>query len=122
MFVHLNLFSLSPIILPPSQACLHSCFQRTMLRECGCGYLYFPLPAGAASCDYNKHPAWGKGENGGKSQKKWEILGKNGEKTEKIWEKKTRKIWEQTRKSGENGKKREKREKFGKKPGESGKM
>ncbi|NXW74284.1 SCNNA protein, partial [Hirundo rustica] len=41
------------------QACLHSCFQHTMLRECGCGYLYYPLPAGAQRCDYNKHPAWG---------------------------------------------------------------
>ncbi|XP_066190683.1 amiloride-sensitive sodium channel subunit delta [Sylvia atricapilla] len=41
------------------QACLHSCFQHTMLRECGCGYLYFPLPPGAPRCDYNTHPAWG---------------------------------------------------------------
>ncbi|NWZ43822.1 SCNNA protein, partial [Brachypodius atriceps] len=41
------------------QACLHSCFQRAMLRECGCGYLYYPLPPGAQRCDYNKHPAWG---------------------------------------------------------------
>ncbi|NXD31466.1 SCNNA protein, partial [Spelaeornis formosus] len=41
------------------QACLHSCFQHRMLQECGCGYLYYPLPAGARHCDYNQHPAWG---------------------------------------------------------------
>ncbi|XP_058711299.1 amiloride-sensitive sodium channel subunit delta isoform X1 [Poecile atricapillus] len=42
------------------QACLHSCFQRWMLRECGCGYSRYPLPAGRARhCDYGAHPAWG---------------------------------------------------------------
>ncbi|XP_005530534.1 PREDICTED: amiloride-sensitive sodium channel subunit delta [Pseudopodoces humilis] len=42
------------------QACLHSCFQRWMLRECGCGYSRYPLPAGRARhCDYGVHPAWG---------------------------------------------------------------
>ncbi|NWI48106.1 SCNNA protein, partial [Picathartes gymnocephalus] len=41
------------------QACLHSCFQHIMLRECGCGYYYYPLPAGAQHCDYNRQPAWG---------------------------------------------------------------
>ncbi|XP_031987349.1 amiloride-sensitive sodium channel subunit delta isoform X1 [Corvus moneduloides] len=41
------------------QACLHSCFQHIMVQECGCGYYYYPLPAGAEYCDYNKQPAWG---------------------------------------------------------------
>ncbi|NXU45387.1 SCNNA protein, partial [Drymodes brunneopygia] len=41
------------------QACLHSCFQHIMVRECGCGYYYYPLPAGARYCDYNTQPAWG---------------------------------------------------------------
>ncbi|NWH98596.1 SCNNA protein, partial [Tichodroma muraria] len=41
------------------QACLHSCFQHIMLRDCGCGYFYYPLPAGARYCDYHRHPAWG---------------------------------------------------------------
>ncbi|KGL75803.1 Amiloride-sensitive sodium channel subunit alpha, partial [Tinamus guttatus] len=41
------------------QACLHSCFQHIMVRKCGCGYYYYPLPPGAEYCDYNKHPAWG---------------------------------------------------------------
>lgn len=42
------------------QACLHSCFQHIMVRKCGCGYYYYPLPPGAEYCDYNKQPAWGK--------------------------------------------------------------
>ncbi|NWS01989.1 SCNNA protein, partial [Motacilla alba] len=41
------------------QACLHSCFQRAMLQRCGCGYFYYPLPAGARYCDYSRQPAWG---------------------------------------------------------------
>ncbi|XP_010135402.1 PREDICTED: amiloride-sensitive sodium channel subunit alpha-like [Buceros rhinoceros silvestris] len=41
------------------QACLHSCFQHIMVKKCGCGYYYYPLPPGAEYCDYNKQPAWG---------------------------------------------------------------
>ncbi|KAF2985723.1 hypothetical protein EK904_014955 [Melospiza melodia maxima] len=41
------------------QACLHSCFQRAMVQRCGCGYFYYPLPAGARYCDYSRQPAWG---------------------------------------------------------------
>uniref|UniRef100_A0A8B9ZTK0 Sodium channel epithelial 1 subunit delta n=1 Tax=Anas zonorhyncha TaxID=75864 RepID=A0A8B9ZTK0_9AVES len=41
------------------QACLHSCFQHIMVRKCGCGYYYYPLPPGAEYCNYNKQPAWG---------------------------------------------------------------
>uniref|UniRef100_A0A8B9P8H8 Sodium channel epithelial 1 delta subunit n=1 Tax=Apteryx owenii TaxID=8824 RepID=A0A8B9P8H8_APTOW len=44
------------------QACLHSCFQHIMVRKCGCGYYYYPLPPGAEYCNYNKHSAWGKGK------------------------------------------------------------
>ncbi|XP_014741238.1 PREDICTED: amiloride-sensitive sodium channel subunit delta [Sturnus vulgaris] len=44
------------------QACLHSCFQQLMLRECGCGYYYYPLPAGARHCDYNRQPGWGEAD------------------------------------------------------------
>uniref|UniRef100_A0A670YUR5 Sodium channel epithelial 1 subunit delta n=1 Tax=Pseudonaja textilis TaxID=8673 RepID=A0A670YUR5_PSETE len=42
------------------QACLHSCFQHHMVKNCGCGYYFYPLPSGAEYCNYNKHPAWGK--------------------------------------------------------------
>uniref|UniRef100_A0A670JAM8 Uncharacterized protein n=1 Tax=Podarcis muralis TaxID=64176 RepID=A0A670JAM8_PODMU len=42
------------------QACLHSCFQRKMIEDCGCGYYYYPLPPGTEYCNYNKHPNWGK--------------------------------------------------------------
>ena len=31
-----------------------------MVRKCGCGYYYYPLPPGAEYCNYNKQPAWGK--------------------------------------------------------------
>ncbi|XP_013911863.1 PREDICTED: amiloride-sensitive sodium channel subunit delta [Thamnophis sirtalis] len=41
------------------QACLHSCFQHHMVKNCGCGYYFYPLPSGAEYCNYNKHPAWG---------------------------------------------------------------
>ncbi|KAL9825334.1 epithelial sodium channel subunit delta isoform 7-T8 [Geothlypis trichas] len=45
------------------QACLHSCFQRAMVQRCGCGYFYYPLPAGARYCDYSRQPAWGSGNS-----------------------------------------------------------
>ncbi|XP_078496503.1 epithelial sodium channel subunit delta [Lissotriton helveticus] len=41
------------------QACVHSCFQYTMIQLCGCGYYYYPLPPGAEYCNYKKHPGWG---------------------------------------------------------------
>ncbi|XP_061456873.1 amiloride-sensitive sodium channel subunit delta [Rhineura floridana] len=41
------------------QACLNSCFQHHMIEKCGCGYYYYPLPAGAEYCNYNKYHAWG---------------------------------------------------------------
>ncbi|NWH41556.1 SCNNA protein, partial [Chloropsis hardwickii] len=53
-----NFFWFIPVFFP-FQACLHSCFQHAMLRRCGCGYFYYPLPAGARYCDYSRQPAWG---------------------------------------------------------------
>ncbi|XP_048380577.1 amiloride-sensitive sodium channel subunit alpha-like isoform X1 [Stegostoma tigrinum] len=41
------------------QTCVRSCFQLTMVSRCGCAYYYYPLPAGAEYCNYNKHIAWG---------------------------------------------------------------
>ncbi|XP_048374595.1 amiloride-sensitive sodium channel subunit delta [Sphaerodactylus townsendi] len=41
------------------QACLHSCFQQLMIKNCRCGYYYYPLPPGEEYCNYNKHPGWG---------------------------------------------------------------
>nr|XP_020827532.1 amiloride-sensitive sodium channel subunit delta [Phascolarctos cinereus] len=42
-----------------TQACLHSCFQELMIKTCGCGYYFYPLPEGAQFCNYNQYPAWG---------------------------------------------------------------
>ncbi|KAM9241685.1 epithelial sodium channel subunit delta [Dugong dugon] len=41
------------------QACLVSCFQQLMVKNCSCGYYHYPLPAGAEYCTYARHPAWG---------------------------------------------------------------
>ncbi|XP_063150772.1 amiloride-sensitive sodium channel subunit alpha [Candoia aspera] len=41
------------------QVCIRSCFQRSMVERCGCGHYFYPLPPGAAYCDYTKHVAWG---------------------------------------------------------------
>ncbi|XP_060115581.1 amiloride-sensitive sodium channel subunit delta [Heteronotia binoei] len=42
------------------QACLHSCFQQLMIKRCGCGYYYYPLPkTGAKYCNYKNNPGWG---------------------------------------------------------------
>ncbi|KAM9685387.1 epithelial sodium channel subunit delta [Trichechus inunguis] len=41
------------------QACLVSCFQQLMVKNCSCGYYRYPLPAGAEYCTYTWHPAWG---------------------------------------------------------------
>uniref|UniRef100_A0A803WEF2 Sodium channel epithelial 1 subunit delta n=1 Tax=Ficedula albicollis TaxID=59894 RepID=A0A803WEF2_FICAL len=85
------------------QACLHSCFQQLMLQECGCGYYYYPLPAGARPCDYSRHPGWGEQIWGEKTHgipeipwgkslgipeipwgKSWEFLKSSGNSWEKI--------------------------------------
>uniref|UniRef100_A0A8D0GYH0 Sodium channel epithelial 1 subunit gamma n=1 Tax=Sphenodon punctatus TaxID=8508 RepID=A0A8D0GYH0_SPHPU len=40
------------------QICLHSCFQKAMVRRCNCAQYAQPLPAGAEYCDYKKYPNW----------------------------------------------------------------
>ncbi|KAM6469236.1 epithelial sodium channel subunit alpha isoform 1-T3 [Liasis olivaceus] len=41
------------------QVCIRSCFQNSMVEQCGCGHYFYPLPPGAVYCDYTKHVAWG---------------------------------------------------------------
>ncbi|KAM4605830.1 epithelial sodium channel subunit alpha [Discoglossus pictus] len=41
------------------QVCVRSCFQAEMVRRCGCGYVFYPLPPGEEYCDYNKQKSWG---------------------------------------------------------------
>ncbi|XP_056655236.1 amiloride-sensitive sodium channel subunit alpha isoform X4 [Monodelphis domestica] len=41
------------------QVCIHSCFQESMIRECGCAYMSYPKRDGVEFCDYKKHTAWG---------------------------------------------------------------
>ncbi|XP_062999733.1 amiloride-sensitive sodium channel subunit gamma [Elgaria multicarinata webbii] len=40
------------------QICLHSCFQNSMVKNCGCAQYAQPLPAGAEFCNYKKFPNW----------------------------------------------------------------
>lgn len=44
----------------PVQICLHSCFQNSMVKTCGCAQYAQPLPAGAEFCNYKKYPNWSK--------------------------------------------------------------
>uniref|UniRef100_A0A8C6Y725 Epithelial sodium channel subunit alpha n=1 Tax=Naja naja TaxID=35670 RepID=A0A8C6Y725_NAJNA len=41
------------------QVCIRSCFQASMVQQCGCGHYFYPLPRGADYCNSAKHPAWG---------------------------------------------------------------
>ncbi|KAG8509170.1 Amiloride-sensitive sodium channel subunit alpha [Galemys pyrenaicus] len=41
------------------QVCIHSCFQESMIKECGCAYIFYPLPDGVEYCDYRRHDSWG---------------------------------------------------------------
>ncbi|XP_027806870.1 epithelial sodium channel subunit alpha isoform X1 [Marmota flaviventris] len=41
------------------QVCIHSCFQESMIKECGCAYIFYPKPKDVEYCDYRKHSAWG---------------------------------------------------------------
>ncbi|XP_061274146.1 amiloride-sensitive sodium channel subunit alpha [Bos javanicus] len=41
------------------QVCIHSCFQESMIKECGCAYIFYPRPDGVEFCDYRKHNSWG---------------------------------------------------------------
>eukprot|EP00079_Xenopus_tropicalis_P017715 XP_004918046.1 PREDICTED: amiloride-sensitive sodium channel subunit gamma [Xenopus tropicalis] len=40
------------------QICLNSCFQREMVRTCGCAHYDQPLPNGAKYCNYEEYPSW----------------------------------------------------------------
>ncbi|XP_033621842.1 amiloride-sensitive sodium channel subunit alpha [Fukomys damarensis] len=41
------------------QVCIHSCFQESMVEQCGCAYIFYPRPKGVEFCDYRNHSAWG---------------------------------------------------------------
>ncbi|XP_053413787.1 amiloride-sensitive sodium channel subunit alpha isoform X2 [Nycticebus coucang] len=41
------------------QVCIHSCFQESMIRQCGCAYIFYPRPRDVEYCDYRKHNSWG---------------------------------------------------------------
>nr|XP_044987889.1 amiloride-sensitive sodium channel subunit beta [Jaculus jaculus] len=40
------------------QACLHSCFQDHMIRNCSCGHYLYPLPPGKKYCNNQDFPDW----------------------------------------------------------------
>ncbi|XP_021022747.1 amiloride-sensitive sodium channel subunit beta [Mus caroli] len=40
------------------QACLHSCFQDHMIRNCSCGHYLYPLPEGEKYCNNRDFPDW----------------------------------------------------------------
>uniref|UniRef100_A0A8C9AAT9 Epithelial sodium channel subunit beta n=1 Tax=Prolemur simus TaxID=1328070 RepID=A0A8C9AAT9_PROSS len=40
------------------QACLHSCFQDHMIRNCSCGHYLYPLPPGEKYCNNWDFPDW----------------------------------------------------------------
>ncbi|KAM6166086.1 epithelial sodium channel subunit beta isoform 2-T2 [Erethizon dorsatum] len=39
-------------------ACLHSCFQDHMIRNCSCGHYLYPLPRGERYCNNQDFPDW----------------------------------------------------------------
>ncbi|XP_029424531.1 amiloride-sensitive sodium channel subunit beta isoform X2 [Nannospalax galili] len=39
-------------------ACLHSCFQDHMIRNCNCGHYLYPLPPGEKYCNNQDFPDW----------------------------------------------------------------
>nr|KAF6497635.1 sodium channel epithelial 1 subunit alpha [Rousettus aegyptiacus] len=41
------------------QVCIRSCFQESMIKECGCAYIFYPRPKDVEYCDYWKHDSWG---------------------------------------------------------------
>lgn len=53
-----------PLPSPLLQVCIHSCFQQNMVKECGCAYIFYPLPPGMEFCDYRKHNSWGETAGG----------------------------------------------------------
>ncbi|XP_053132524.1 amiloride-sensitive sodium channel subunit beta [Hemicordylus capensis] len=40
------------------QACLRSCFQAQMVKNCQCGHFFYPLPKGARFCNNEDYPDW----------------------------------------------------------------
>ncbi|XP_038618213.1 amiloride-sensitive sodium channel subunit beta [Tachyglossus aculeatus] len=40
------------------QACLRSCFQDHMIRNCSCGHYLYPLPKGKSYCNNQDYPDW----------------------------------------------------------------
>ncbi|XP_023570113.1 amiloride-sensitive sodium channel subunit beta isoform X2 [Octodon degus] len=40
------------------QACLHSCFQEHMVRNCSCAHYLYPLPPGQRYCNSRDFPDW----------------------------------------------------------------
>ncbi|ELR49363.1 Amiloride-sensitive sodium channel subunit beta, partial [Bos mutus] len=40
------------------QACIRSCFQEHMIRECGCGHYLYPLPHKRKYCNNQEFPDW----------------------------------------------------------------
>ncbi|XP_060116987.1 LOW QUALITY PROTEIN: amiloride-sensitive sodium channel subunit gamma [Heteronotia binoei] len=40
------------------QICLHSCFQKLMVKQCECAHYAQPLPENATYCNYKKFPNW----------------------------------------------------------------
>ena len=53
-----------PLHAPLLQVCIHSCFQESMIKECGCAYIFYPRPDGVEFCDYRKHNSWGETAGG----------------------------------------------------------
>ncbi|XP_074259524.1 LOW QUALITY PROTEIN: epithelial sodium channel subunit alpha [Saimiri boliviensis] len=41
------------------QVCIRSCFQESMIKVCGCAYIFYPRPRNVEYCDYKKHSSWG---------------------------------------------------------------
>ncbi|XP_037016038.2 amiloride-sensitive sodium channel subunit alpha isoform X2 [Artibeus jamaicensis] len=41
------------------QVCIRSCFQESMIKECGCAFIFYPRPDNVEYCDYRKHDSWG---------------------------------------------------------------
>lgn len=56
--------NLLPLPSPFLQVCIHSCFQESMVKECGCAYIFYPRPDNVEYCDYRKHDSWGESPGG----------------------------------------------------------
>ena len=54
-----SLSSLHSLLLLHPQACIRSCFQDHMIRNCSCGHYLYPLPRGEKYCNNQEFPDWG---------------------------------------------------------------